>query len=68
MSHFACLISLATNMLEGWDIIHLKGEIHSSVNIMELRQNQSNMGYQISRILNNDQHYIVKPDTTANYA
>ena len=26
-----CLISLATNMLEGWDIIHLKGEIHSYV-------------------------------------
>ena len=25
-----CLIALATNMLEGWDTIHLKGEIHSS--------------------------------------
>ena len=25
-----CLISLATNILEGWDIIHLKGEVHSS--------------------------------------
>ena len=22
-----CLISLATNMLEGWDIFHLKGEL-----------------------------------------
>ena len=26
-----CLISLPTNMLEGWDIIHLKSGIHSSV-------------------------------------
>ena len=26
-----CLISLATNMLEGWDIIHWKGVIHSFV-------------------------------------
>ena len=25
------LISLPTNMLEGWDIFHLKGWIHSSV-------------------------------------
>ena len=26
-----CSISLATNMLEGWDIIHCKGGIHSFV-------------------------------------
>ena len=26
-----CLISLSKNMLEGWDIIYLKGEIHCSI-------------------------------------
>ena len=31
LHHSFCFISLATNMLKGWDIIHLKGEIHSSV-------------------------------------
>ena len=53
-----CIIYLATNMLEGWDIFHLKGRIHSFVwstksflyNIRELGYKQNNMGYQISRI------------------
>ena len=31
VSHFLFLISLTTNMLEGWDIFHLKGEVHSSI-------------------------------------
>ena len=30
LRHSFCLIYLATNMLEGWYIIHFKGEIHSS--------------------------------------
>ena len=49
-----CLISLAISMLEGWNMIHLKGGIHSSVwstktflyNIREPRYKQNNMGYQ----------------------
>ena len=31
-----CLISLATNMLEGWEIFHLKGGIHRSFWIVRL--------------------------------
>ena len=31
MSHSFCLISLAKNMLEGWNIFHLKCGIHRSV-------------------------------------
>ena len=31
MHHSSCVIFLATNVPEGWDIIHLKGEVHSSV-------------------------------------
>ena len=50
--------SLATNMLESWDLYHSKGEIHSSVwrtktflyNISKPRVKQNCMGYQISRI------------------
>ena len=50
-----CLISLATNMLESWDIIHWKGGIHSFVwstknflyQIWEPRYKQIKMGYQI---------------------
>ena len=46
------LTSLATNMLDGWDIILSKGEIHSSVgstktfpyDIRELRYKQIKMG------------------------
>ena len=59
-------------MLEGWDISHLKGEIHSSVwstktffnDIKELRYKQNNMEYKIS---NNEQYYILKSDTAAIY-
>ena len=55
-----CLISLATCMLEGQDIFHLKGGIHSFVlstssflcDIGEPRYEQNKMGYQISRIRN----------------
>ena len=56
-----CLISLATNRLEGWDIFHLKGRIHSFVwstkkflyDIRELRYKKIKIGYQIC------QNYIV---------
>ena len=55
-----CLISLAANMLEGWDIIHWKGGIHSFVwstktflcDIWEPRYKQNKIGYQISKCLN----------------
>ena len=48
-----CLFSMATNMLEGYDIFHLKGGIHSSVwsakpfwyNIREPRYKQIKMAY-----------------------
>ena len=76
LCHSFCSPSLARNMLEDWKIIHLKGEIHSSVwstktflyDIRELRYKQNNMRYQISRIINNDQSDIVKSDTAAVYA
>ena len=53
-------IFLAANVPEGWDIIHLKVEIHSSVwstktflyDIQEPRYKQIKMGYQISKCLN----------------
>ena len=52
------LISLATNMLEGWDINHLKGRLHSSVwttkkflhNIREPRYKPIKIGSQISKL------------------
>ena len=67
-----CLISLATNMLEGWDIIHLKGEIHSSVwsakiflyDIREPRYKQIKMGYQISKISDIGQSNILNSDVS----
>ena len=60
MSHSFCLISLATKMLEGHDIIHWKVGIHSFVkntktflyNIWEPRYKQIKMGYQILKCLN----------------
>ena len=66
------IISPAINMLEGWDISHLKGEIYSSVwstktflnDIRELRYKQNNMEYKIS---NNEQYHILKSDTAAIY-
>ena len=53
-----CLIYPATNMIDNWNIIHLKSEIHSSIrskktflyDIRELSYMQNNIGYQISRI------------------
>ena len=55
-----CLKSLATSILEGWTIFHLKGDIHSFVSstssflcdIWEPWYKQNKMGYQISRIRN----------------
>ena len=49
--------SFCFNMLEDWDIIHLKGKIHSSIwntktslyDIREPGYKQNNMGYQISK-------------------
>ena len=60
MHHSFCLISLATNMLEAWDIIHWKGGIPSFVwstktflyDIQEPRYKQIKIGYQISKSLN----------------
>ena len=54
------LISLATCILEDWNIFHLKGDIHSFVSstssflcdIGEPRYEQNKVGYQISRIRN----------------
>ena len=59
MRHFVFLISLATNILENWDIIHWKGGIHRFVwstktflyDIREPRYKQIKMGYQISKCL-----------------
>ena len=60
MSRSFCLIPLAKNMLENWDIIHWKGGIHSFVwstktflyDIRDPRYKQIKMGYQISKCLN----------------
>ena len=63
---------MATNMLEGWNIFNLIGEIYSSVwntqtflyDIWELRCEQNNMGDQISDFKNNEQsESILKSDT-----
>ena len=59
------LISLATNMLEGWDIINLNGGIHSSIwitktflyDIREPRYKQIKMGY---HILKEDGYWTIK--------
>ena len=63
-------ISLATNMLEGWDIFHLKSGIHSSVwstkkilyDIRKLRYQQIKMGYQISKDLHTGETCVLKSD------
>ena len=65
MRHLVCLISLATSMLEGWGIFHLKGDIHSIVSstssflcdIREPRYNQNKMGYEIKKIENIELKY-----------
>ena len=74
--HGFCLISLATNMVETWDIIHWKGGIHSFVwstktflyDIWEPRYKQIKMGYQISKCLNIEKSSVWKSDTAAIYA
>ena len=65
-----CVTFLATNMQEGWDIIHLKGEVHSSVwstktflyDIRKLRYKQIKMGYQITKVLDIGQSCSLKSD------
>ena len=65
-----CLISPATNMLEGWKIFHLNGGIHRSVwstktflcDIREPRYKQIKMGYQISEVLYIGQSSALKSD------
>ena len=48
-----CFISLATKMLGGKDIVHLKGDIYSTKtflhDIRELRYKQIKMGYPMSK-------------------
>ena len=64
------LISLSTNILEEWDIIHLKGKIHIYVlstktflyNIREPRYDQIKMGYKISKILEIGQSNVLNSD------
>ena len=74
--HRFCLISLTKSMLEGWDIIHWKGRIHSFVwstktflyDIWEPRYKQIKIGYQISKCLNIEKFCVWKSDTVAIYA
>ena len=65
-----CVIYLATNMPEGSDIIHFKGEIYSSVlstktflyDIREPRYKQIKTRYQISKVLYIGQSSAFKSD------
>ena len=71
-----CLISLVTNILGSWDIIHWKGGIHSFVwstktflyDIWEPRYKQIKMGYQILKCLNIGKSSVLKYDTALIYA
>ena len=71
-----CLISLAKNMLEGWDIIQWKGGIHSFdwsiktylYDIQEPRYKKIKIEYQISKCLNIEKSFVWKSDTAAIYA
>ena len=64
MSCSFCFISRATNMLEGWYIFQFKDGIHSFLwstktflnDIRKARYKQNNIGYEISRIGNNEQY------------
>ena len=64
------LLFLATNILEGSDIINLKGGIHSSVwstktffyDAREPRYKQIKMGYQISKISDIGQSNVLNSD------
>ena len=55
-----CFISLATNILEGWDIINLN-------DIREPRYKQIKMGHHISKCLNIEKSCVWKSDTAAIY-
>ena len=63
--------SPATNILDDWDISHLKDRICSSVwstktflyDIWELRYKQNNMCYHLSKIVNIEQSSVLKSDT-----
>ena len=64
------LTKMATNVPEGWDIIHLKGEVHSSVwstktllyDVREPRYKEIKMGYQITKVLDIGQSSSLKSD------
>ena len=70
MSRSFYLTSLAANMLEDWDIILVKGGIHSSVwstqtflyDIREPKYKQINIGYQIFKIVDIRQSSVLKSD------
>ena len=74
--HSLCLIPLAKDMLESWDIISWKGGIHSFVlstktflnDIWETIYKQINMGSQISKCLNIEKSSVWKSDNAAIYA
>ena len=76
MRHSYCLIALATNMLEGWDIIYWKGGIHSFIlstktflyDILEPRYKQIKMEFQILKCLNIEKSSVWKSDTATIYA
>ena len=73
MSRSFCLISLATNMLESWDIFHLKGVSIGPSGVQktflyvlrEPRYEKNKMKYQISKIWNNDLSNIFKSNIAA---
>ena len=62
-SRSVCLISPATCILDGWNIFHLKGDIHSFVlstisclcDIREPRYDQNKLEYEIRKIENIEQ-------------
>ena len=70
MHNSFCVIFLATNIPEGWDIMHSKGEVHSSVwssktflyHIREPRYKEIKMGYQITKVLDIGQSKSLKSD------
>ena len=65
-----CVIFLATNVPEGWDIINLKGEVHSSVwstqtflyDNMVPRYKKIKMEYQITKVLDIGHSSSLKSD------
>ena len=73
--HGFCFISLATKMLESWDIIHWKGGIRSFIgstkiflyDIREQRYKQIKIWYQILKCLNIGKSSVLKSDTAVIY-